>query len=167
MERKLIRGGDINLFALNVLLMLAWAFFTGAWSLLSMFVGFVLGLIVLWLPRGLWGEVTYFRRFGQVIHLIAVFFYELVVSGVTVARLVLMPGLKFRSAIIAIPLDTRSDLEITIFANLISLTPGTLSLDVSDDRRTLYVHAMDSSDPEAEKAAVKRTFEKNIAEALE
>lgn len=167
MVRKPIRGADINLFALNIVLTVAWAFFTGAWSLLSVFIGFVLAFIVLWLPRGLWGDVTYFQRFWQVGHLIVVFFYELVVSGATVARLVLKPGLKFRSAIIAVPLDTRSDLEITLFANLISLTPGTLSLDVSDDRRTLYVHAMESTDPEAEKAAVKRTFEKNIAEAME
>jgi multicomponent Na+:H+ antiporter subunit E len=54
-----------------------------------------------------------------------------------------------------------------LFANLISLTPGTLSLDVSDDRSTLYVHAMDTDDADGEKADMKRTFEKKIREAMQ
>jgi multicomponent Na+:H+ antiporter subunit E len=58
------------------------------------------------------------------------------------------------------------DLEITLLANLITLTPGTLSVDVSEDRRTLYVHALDCSDPQATKRAIASGFERKIMEAF-
>lgn len=157
----------MNLFVFHVLLTLAWGFVTGTFTFINLFLGFVLAYVALWLPSRLWGEVKYFRRLWLLVRLAAVFLYELAISGLTVARLVLSPRLGFRSGIIAIPLDARNDLEITLFANLISLTPGTLSIDVSEDRRTLYVHAMATDDPEADKAAMKQAFEKNIAEALE
>jgi len=160
------RKSQINIYVLNAVLAFAWAFITGAFTLFNLVLGFVLAYIALWLPRQLWGEVKYFRRAWLVLRLIGVFLYELVKSGVSVARMVFSPRMWFRSGILAIPLDTQRDLDITLFANLISLTPGTLSLDVSDDRRTLYVHAMHTEHPEADKQAMKQAFEKNIAEAL-
>ena len=71
-----------------------------------------------------------------------------------------------RSGIIGVPLDAPTDLEITTLANLISLTPGTLSLDVSTDRKTLYVHAIEMEDAEQLKKSLKRTFEQRIMRAL-
>jgi multicomponent Na+:H+ antiporter subunit E len=156
----------INLFMINILLALAWGAVTGSFSAASLAFGFVLGFIALWLPRWLWGETKYFRRIYLIARLVGVFVYELAKSGFSVLKLVLKPGLDFKPGILAIPLETRSGPEITTFANLISLTPGTLSIDVSQDRRTLYVHAMDISDPEAEKQAMKKAFEENIMEAF-
>jgi multicomponent Na+:H+ antiporter subunit E len=97
----------------------------------------------------------------------ATFIWELIVSASTVAKLVLTPGLKFKPAIVAVPLDIKHDLGVTLFANLISLTPGTLSLDVSDDRSTLYVHTMDTEDAEAEKRDMKETFEEPIRKVMQ
>lgn len=154
-------------FALNVALALAWAMTTGTFSLFNLFVGFVLAFVALWLPWRMWGDDAYFRRPWRIVKLILIFLWELVASAVTVARLVFTPGLKFKPAIVAIPLDTKHDLGITLFANLISLTPGTLSMDVSDDRSTLYVHAMDSDDPEGDKRDMKDTFERRIREVME
>jgi multicomponent Na+:H+ antiporter subunit E len=71
-----------------------------------------------------------------------------------------------KPGIIAYPLKVDRDFEITILANLITLTPGTLSVDVSDDRRILYVHAMDASDPEATKRDIAEGFERKIMEAF-
>lgn len=167
-------GGEVpphsrlNVFVLNVVLALAWGFVTGNFTLLNLFIGYVLAFIALWVPRELWQwDTRYFRRVWLLLRLFVVFLYELAVSGLTVAKLVLTPGLRFRSGILAIPLEAKHDLEIMLFANLISLTPGTLSLDVSDDRRTLYVHAMATDDPEGDKTAMKTAFEDNIREALE
>jgi multicomponent Na+:H+ antiporter subunit E len=70
-------------------------------------------------------------------------------------------------AIVAIPLDIDSDGEITLLANMITLTPGTLSLDVSDDRRFLYVHGMHIKDIEAFKQEIKGGFEVIVREVLE
>lgn len=154
-------------FVLNVVLALAWAVTTGTFSLVNLVIGYVLAFIALWLPWRLWGNDAYFRRPWRIVRLIAIFIWELMVSAITVARLVFTPGMKFKPAIVAIPLDTKHDLGITLFANLISLTPGTLSMDVSDDRSTLYVHAMDSDDPEADKRDMKQTFERNVQEVME
>jgi multicomponent Na+:H+ antiporter subunit E len=67
---------------------------------------------------------------------------------------------------VAVPLDAKTDLEIAVLANLITLTPGSLSVDVSDDRRTLYVHAMFVSDPDQVRTEIKRRFERWILALL-
>jgi multicomponent Na+:H+ antiporter subunit E len=69
-------------------------------------------------------------------------------------------------AIIALPLDARTDFEILVVANLISMTPGTLSMDVSSDRKTLYIHAMFVDDAEALKRALKQDFEARVLRLL-
>lgn len=105
------------------------------------------------------------RSFGW-IRLTLLFIYELIVSSVQVAWDVVTPKHLSRPGIIAVPLDARTDVEITVFANLICLTPGSLSLDVTADRRILYVHAMFIDDPAAVRAALKATFERRVLEAL-
>ena len=69
--------------------------------------------------------------------------------------------------IIAVPLDVESDEEILLVSNLVSLTPGSLSLDVSDDRKTLYVHAMFVDDPVQARREIKRGIERRVKEAFE
>ncbi len=69
-------------------------------------------------------------------------------------------------AIVAIPLDAKTDREITLLANLITLTPGTLSLDVSEDRRFLYVHAMFVEDVESFRDSIKNGFERRLLELM-
>ena len=76
------------------------------------------------------------------------------------------PPFYSRPGIVAVPLDARTDFEIMTLANLISLTPGTLSLDVSEDRRTLYVHAMFIDDPDALRREIKQGMERRVLEAL-
>ena len=71
-----------------------------------------------------------------------------------------------KPGIAAIPLDARSDTEITFLANLITLTPGTLSLDVSDDRSVLYVHGMFVEDPQLMREQIKEGFERRVLELL-
>lgn len=83
-------------------------------------------------------------------------------------RAPLAPASYVCPGVIAIPLDARTDAEITLLANLITLTPGSVSLDVSDDRRVLYVHAMyiDGGDVEAYRRAVKEGLERRVLELL-
>jgi multicomponent Na+:H+ antiporter subunit E len=68
--------------------------------------------------------------------------------------------------IIAFPLDAKSDLEITLFANLLTLTPGTLSLDVSSDKKILYVHALYVKDADSFRSELKNGLEKRLLEVL-
>jgi len=97
--------------------------------------------------------------------LIGVFFRELALSVHHVALAVLWPRRVQSSGIVAVPLSLHSDLAISTLANMITLTPGTTSLHVSDDRRLLYVHVMDLSDDVIEQ--IKSGFERRIKEALE
>ncbi|MGP1395134.1 MAG: Na+/H+ antiporter subunit E [Inquilinaceae bacterium] len=156
----------MNLFVLNIVLAFGWAAVSGDFSLSGLAAGFVLGYLALWMTRPLYGETRYFERTSRTARLIGFFLYELVVSGVRVAWDVVTPPLLSRPGIIAVPLDAETDVEIVALANLISLTPGTLSLDLSPDRRILYVHVMFLDDPDAERKAIKDGMERRLLEVM-
>ena len=157
----------MNLLALNIFLAIGWASLIGSFSLGSLATGFVVGYVALWVARPLFGENTYFLRVYRVIRLAALFLYELLVSSLRVAWDVVTPAHLSKPGIIAMPLDAKGDTEILLVASLISLTPGTLSLDVSPDRKTLYVHGMFVEDPEALKQELKQGMERSVIEAME
>jgi multicomponent Na+:H+ antiporter subunit E len=101
---------------------------------------------------------------ARAVGFVAFFAWELLVSSLRVAYDVLTPTLHMRPAIVAVPLDVRSDLAITLLANLVSLTPGSLTLDVSADRRTLYVHVMFvGGDAEDARRDIKEQLERRVA----
>ena len=91
---------------------------------------------------------------------------ELVIANIRMARFTLGPLRDLRPGIVAVPLEEMSDMEITTLANLITLTPGTMTVDVSSDRRCLYVHCMDASDPDAIRREIKHGFERRVMEVL-
>ena len=156
-----------GMFLVNVLLAIAWVLVTGGFSLLNGVFGFVLGLAALSLIREQIGTIGYVRRVRRLASLALLFLYELVMSAVRVFKLVLTPDLsKLQPGFVAFPLTVDRDFEIALLANLITLTPGTLSVDVSDNRRTLYIHAIHVPDPEAMKADIATGFERKIMEAF-
>lgn len=156
----------MNLFGLNVVLAISWAALIGNFTLANAVIGFAIGYAALWIASPLYRRSTYFRRVLRIMRLIALFIYELIVSSVRVAWDVITPTHLSQPGVIAVPLDVTTDEEILLVANLISLTPGTLSLDVSADRRTLYVHAMFVDDPEALRQELKTGMEQSVIEAM-
>ena len=156
----------MNLLLANVLLALIWAAVTGLFSLANIAFGFVLGAFALSLIREQVGTAGYFTRLRRVIVLGLVFLYELVLSSVRVAITVLSPNMNLKPGIFAYRLEVDRDLEITLLANLITLTPGTLSVDVSDDKQFLYVHAIDCSDVDETRYEIASNFERRILEAF-
>lgn len=156
----------MNLYLVNVLMALVWAAVTGSFSLVNVIFGFALGALALSLIREQVGSVGYFSRARRVLSLMVLFIYELVLSSVRVAAIVLRPGMNLKPGIFAYPLKVDRDFEITLLANLITLTPGTLSVDVSDDRKMLYVHALDCSDPDQTRQDIADGFERKIMEAF-
>lgn len=92
--------------------------------------------------------------------LILIFVRELVKSSVAVARTAFARKIDVEPAIVAVPLDLKTDLGVAIVANLVSLTPGTTSLHTSEDGRTLFVHALDALDADAVVSDIKNSFEK-------
>ncbi|TWG99285.1 multicomponent Na+:H+ antiporter subunit E [Mesorhizobium sp. J18] len=156
----------MTLYLVNVLLALAWAAVTGSFTLANIVFGFVLASAALYLIRGQVGSLGYFRRAGHIVSLTLLFLYELIMSAWKVAVMVMTPKMDLKPGIFAYPLKVDRDFEITLLANLITLTPGTLSVDVSEDRRFLYVHAIDCSDPDQTRRDIAEGFERKIMEAF-
>lgn len=129
-------------------------------------LGFVTGLILsfaaLAATRRGRGQSPYFRKVPEGAAFAVFFLKELVVSSLRVAYDIVTPTLHMRPAIIAVPLDAKTDAEITLLACLITLTPGTLTLDVSADRKLLYVHAMFVRDAERTRTNIKNGFERRV-----
>jgi len=158
----------VKMFLWNILLALAWAAFRGNFTAGNVAVGFALGYLILWLAQGVLGSTKYFVKVHQVIRFAFFFLWELILANLRVAYDVATPQYHSRPGVIAIPLDAKTDVEITMLANLITLTPGTLSLDVSADRRVLYIHAMyiDNDDIDAVRRKIKNGFERRVLELL-
>lgn len=157
----------MNMFALNLVLAVAWAALMADFSFVSLLSGFVLGYAALWFVQPLLGErSTYYGRVWKSFRLLFFFLWELIVSSFRVAWEVITPGDTSRAQIVEMPLDVDSDIEILLVTNLISLTPGTLSLDVTPDRKTLIIHAMFVDDPEALVRDLKNGMERMVREVF-
>lgn len=158
----------MNVFVVNLLLAFVWCGLVASFSMLNLIFGFVLGMGALWVSQPLYNVNTiYFIRSWRVAKLVCYFVWELLSSSVQVAWAVLTPWRKRPEPdILAMPLDLQSDIEILMVSSLISLTPGTLSLDVSEDRGTLYVHSMFGGDPEGTIRSLKSGMEQRVGEVF-
>ncbi|MFC1976520.1 Na+/H+ antiporter subunit E [Chloroflexota bacterium] len=154
------------MFLLNILLALAWIGLTGQFTVENFVVGFALGFVLLWLSQRLVGGSVYFRKVPQIINFVGFFIWELLLANLRVAYDIVTPRHYMRPGVVAIPLDVTREAEIVLLANLITLTPGTLSLDISDDRRTLYIHAMHIDDLEQFRRDIKQGYERRVQEVL-
>lgn len=157
----------MELFIYNILISLLWALLVGRLSLGTLTAGFALGYLALTLLYPSTGrKSSYFQKSMQLVRFVLVFVRELLVSTWRVAQDVVKPLPLMRPGVIGIPLDAETDLEITMLANIISLTPGTLSLDVSPDRKTLYIHAMYVKNPDDLRREIKDGLERRLLELL-
>lgn len=149
---------------LNVFLAFTWMFLSNDYSPLAFFKGYFFGLVVIFFLRRFFHRRFYVNNVIAVIRLLMIFLIELIKSNLSVFKVILSPKLKMTPGIFALETELEKDWEITILSNLITLTPGTLVLEVSDDNKTLYIHAMDIDDVEQAKLDIKNTFEKAIKE---
>jgi multicomponent Na+:H+ antiporter subunit E len=152
---------------LNVCLAGAWAAVTGELSVSNLITGFVVAYFILWIISQPTGNTRYFTKVGQVLRFAAYFLWELLIATLRVAIDIVTPKHLMKPAILAIPVNTHSAGETTMLANAITLTPGTLTLDVSPDGRTLYVHAMYASDIESARRAIQNGFGRRVHEVFE
>jgi multicomponent Na+:H+ antiporter subunit E len=147
----------------SLLLALAWAAFQGEITLFNLLVGYVCGYgILLMLANGGVMPATIVTRTTNAVGLAAFFAWELLLANVRVAADVLRPRTAIRPAVVAIPLDVTRDGEILLLSMLINITPGSVTIDLSPDRRTLYVHVMHVNDPDVSRRDIKEGFERRI-----
>lgn len=158
------------MFAMNIMLAFAWTGLTGSMSWGNLFLGFILGYIVLIFVSRHQEEgekKNYVKRVWLGIKLLIFFIKEVIVSNLRVTMEVITPNFSMTPGVIKVPLDAKTDLEITLLANMCTMTPGTVSLDVSEDRKYLYIHAMYiDGDAEALKKKFKDDFEARLLEVL-
>lgn len=151
---------------LNIFLALAWVALTGGLTPENFFAGFVVGYAVIWLARDAIGAQGYVTKVPRVIAFSLYFLGLFARASFRITLEILTPRNTMRPAILAIPLEASTDTEILILSSLITLTPGSLTLDVSSDRRYLYVHEMYVTDPEHARKELKDGLEKRLLEVL-
>jgi multicomponent Na+:H+ antiporter subunit E len=107
------------------------------------------------------------KKAGHAIALAGFFAWELLVANVRVALDVLRPRTTIRPAVIAVPLDITSNAEILLLSALINITPGSVTIDLSEDRRTLFVHVMHMTSADASRREIKTGFEQRVKRLFE
>lgn len=151
-------------FLWNLILAVFWALAIGRVTIGTLATGFLVGLLTLYITRRAVGAEAYLTKIRRSVFFLFFFLRELITANLRLAHDILTPTHYMRPAIIAIPLDVTTDGEITLLANLITLTPGTLTLDVAPDRKTLYIHSMYTDDVETVRRQIKNGLEKRIME---
>ncbi len=152
----------------SILLALAWAALQGDMTLANLLVGYGIGYVILaLLAKGGVMPSTLASRTAHAVELAGFFAWELMLANVRVAIDVVHPRTTIQPAVVAIPLDVTSDGEILLLSMLINITPGSVTIDLSDDRRTLYVHVMHMTTAEASRREIKEGFERRIKRLFE
>ncbi|MDC3413309.1 Na+/H+ antiporter subunit E [Aquibacillus sp. 3ASR75-11] len=149
---------------LNLIIAVMWMFLSESYSFASFFAGYIIGIFLLFLLRRFIPDAFYMKRLTKIISLILLFMKELILSNLEIVKLVYRRNPDIKPGIFALPTELKSNWEITLLANLITLTPGTLTVAVSDDNTVLYIHAMDIDDIDEAIRSIKDTFEKAIME---
>jgi multicomponent Na+:H+ antiporter subunit E len=148
--------------ALAAALALLWVGATGVTTIPNLFAGTLIAALVLVYLHGRGGDIA--RRVWRAIALLVYFFWELVVANLRPAWEIITPRFYIQAGIIGVPLDAESDFEIWLLATMITLTPGTLSVDVSRDRHVLWVHGMYIDDRDEFVRSIKDGFERRLLE---
>jgi multicomponent Na+:H+ antiporter subunit E len=149
---------------LNIIIAVVWMFLNNNWSPQQFIIGYLIGILLIFLLRRFWPNDFYLRKLWSIILLLLLFLRELLKSSFTVIGQIIRPKLNVRPGIFAYSTELKSDWEITVLSCLICLTPGTLTLEVSRDGQTLYIHAMDIEDVEELSNQIRGTFERAIRE---
>lgn len=162
-------------FVWNILLALIWAIALGPPTPYNLLIGFVVGYLMLALAWRLGlhyrddddtHDTTYFRRVFQILGFLGFFTKEMIAANIRMAYYTVSPLSRLKPGIVAVDIAGMSNMEITVLANLITLTPGTLSLDITEDRGQLIVHCMDVSDPAKIKAEIHEGFQRRLLELM-
>jgi len=149
---------------LSLLLAAAWLLLQQSLAPGNLITAAALGLLVPRLLHGFLGEANVVRSWPAVFGLLRVVTVDIVVSNITVARIVLSPGSNPQPAWLTVPLDIQHPTAITLLATIITTTPGTVSCVVDEGRRQILVHALDCSDAQAMVADMKLRYEAPLKE---
>ncbi len=150
---------------LTLLLTVVWVLLANGPSAGALVLGLALGIVLPLLTRPFWPDRPVVRAPATVVEYALVVLWDICVANLQVAYLILFrkPD-ELRSRFVVVPLDTRAPEAIVTLAGTITMTPGTVSCDVSADGRALLVHALDAPDPDELVATIKHRYERRLLE---
>lgn len=149
---------------LNFFLAFTWMFITDSFTASGFLIGYLLGLLIVILMRRFFSRRLYLARVWAIISLLALFLKELTLSSIQVFLIVIRPNMNLQPAIFELDTELKSDWEVSLLSALITLTPGTLVIKISDDQKKLYIHALDFDNIDDAVSSIKNTFERAILE---
>lgn len=157
----------MNTFIRNIFLAIFWAAMTETFTPVNLVAGFFLGYAILWFSQPLIGESAYFRKVFQAIAFFLHFLWSVTSAAARVTWALCRPLSALHPGVVAVPLDLETDGQILLLSMIITLTPGSVSLDVSHDRRVLYLHAINVKNPDAIRESIKTGFERRVKELMQ
>lgn len=150
---------------LTLLLTLVWLLMVNRFSLNSLLFGLFLGVVIPFVTRPYWPDRPKLASWLRIAEYILVVLWDIVVANFIVARIVLFkPNARRHPAWICVPIDLRAPEAITVLAGTITMTPGTLTADLSDEGHCLLVHCLDAPDPDAVRDEIKQRYERRLLE---
>jgi multicomponent Na+:H+ antiporter subunit E len=155
-----------SLFLTNLILAIIWVMATGTLTEENFIFGFFISFVILWIITFKKEERKYFNVIPKLIGFSIFLVWEIIIANFQSMKELFLPKSKLEPAIVKFPLDAKSDLEISFLANIVSITPGTLIMDVSDDKKVIYIHVMNMTDKEEFIKEIKHKFEKPLLELM-
>lgn len=152
---------------LTITLLIIWQLLVNQLSVGHLLLGAALGVAIPLYSARFWPDHVHVRRPMLLLRFVAVVLYDILVANVAVARLILGRQERLTPAFLVMPLRLQSDVGISILANTISLTPGTVSTYLSADRRCLIIHSLHTTDPEDVLTTIRQRYEAPLKEILE
>lgn len=150
---------------MSFVLVFVWMFLLNDFSLGGLLFGMGLGVVIPWITSGFWPERPPIKAYGKALSFLGLVVWDIILANIAVAKLILFTKNKdLNSKWLVIPLDIKSPEGITTLAGVITLTPGTVSSDISEDGKTLLVHCLDTQDVEQSILDIKSRYEKRLME---
>ncbi len=152
---------------LSVSLAVLWLLLVNQLNAGHLVLGALLGWLIPLVTSRFWPERVCLRHPLTMLRYLIILLIDIVHGSFNVARLILLGPARLRPAFVTIPLELKTDLAISLLANTISLTPGTVSALLSEDRKHLFVHTLDTADPAGLVAQIKARYEAPLKEIFE
>ena len=150
---------------LTLLLTVVWTLLQNQISAGMVVFGLILGILIPWGTSAWWPDTPKGFRLGKMAIYCVIVMWDIIVANVQVAWIVLTkPNDQLRPAWVIVPLELRQPEAISILAGTITLTPGTVSADLSNEGHSLLVHALDAADPDAVRDEIKQRYERRLKE---
>jgi multicomponent K+:H+ antiporter subunit E len=153
--------------AMSVSLLAAWLLLHNSVDGGAVVLGIALAVALPLFTDRFWPEYPSTIRIGPLVRLVGVVLFDIIIANVRVAILIIGPARRWKPKFIVIPLDLRQPFPITLLASIISLTPGTVSANLSGDRRSLLVHDLVVNDAGDAVRRIKQRYERPLKEIFE